>query len=98
MFAPGPVLFGWLYDGTCQLWSRTCQGRGQCLIYDTDAYRKIMHGVPFVFQVAAFLMSIVAVFLVNKRTKNLEESFDDESLSADVEKYSDALKNRRKTV
>ncbi len=86
VFAPGPVLFGWLYDGTCQLWSRSCRGRGQCLLYDTHSYGKVMHGVPFVFQVTALLLSIVAVFLVNKRIKNIEKMAEEESLSSE-EKY-----------
>ncbi|XP_013383827.1 solute carrier organic anion transporter family member 4C1, partial [Lingula anatina] len=32
---PGPILFGAIIDGTCQLWQQNCTENGSCWIYDS---------------------------------------------------------------
>lgn len=37
---PSPVLWGAIIDGTCLLWSSSCEGKtGDCQIYDADTLR-----------------------------------------------------------
>ncbi|KHJ43689.1 sodium-independent organic anion transporter [Trichuris suis] len=36
---PSPILYGYVIDGTCLLWSESCGQKGSCSIYDTDELR-----------------------------------------------------------
>ncbi|XP_022221535.2 solute carrier organic anion transporter family member 74D [Drosophila obscura] len=41
MFAliPGPIIFGRLIDSTCLVWTQTCNGKGNCQLYDQQRFR-----------------------------------------------------------
>ncbi|EDW28766.1 GL18770 [Drosophila persimilis] len=41
MFAliPGPIIFGRLIDSTCLVWTKTCNGNGNCQLYDQTRFR-----------------------------------------------------------
>lgn len=36
---PGPIMFGRLIDSTCLVWSQTCNGSGNCQLYDQTSFR-----------------------------------------------------------
>ncbi|KAH8338694.1 hypothetical protein KR074_003486 [Drosophila pseudoananassae] len=36
---PGPIMFGRLIDSTCLVWSQTCNGSGNCQLYDQTRFR-----------------------------------------------------------
>ena len=52
---PGPILYGWIIDSTCQVWSYKCGERGNCQLYNKDAFRYYMN-------VIAMGLTSVAVF------------------------------------
>ena len=39
----GPIVFGSVIDGVCDVWESTCDGRGFCLLYDNDMFRLLLH-------------------------------------------------------
>lgn len=38
-FMPSPVFFGTLLDRMCVVWGKTCGGKGNCWLYDTEGLR-----------------------------------------------------------
>ncbi|KAM7352129.1 organic anion transporting polypeptide 33Ea [Cochliomyia hominivorax] len=44
---PGPIIFGRLIDSTCLKWTKTCNGNGNCQIYDQTAFRYLVNTVAF---------------------------------------------------
>jgi len=36
---PGPIIFGRLIDSTCLVWTKTCNGNGNCQLYDQTRFR-----------------------------------------------------------
>ncbi|XP_043653681.1 solute carrier organic anion transporter family member 74D [Drosophila teissieri] len=36
---PGPIMFGRLIDSTCLVWTQTCNGNGNCQLYDQTRFR-----------------------------------------------------------
>ncbi|XP_039498000.1 solute carrier organic anion transporter family member 74D [Drosophila santomea] len=36
---PGPIMFGRLIDSTCLVWTKTCNGNGNCQLYDQTRFR-----------------------------------------------------------
>ncbi|KAH8267512.1 hypothetical protein KR018_006415 [Drosophila ironensis] len=36
---PGPIMFGRLIDSTCLVWAKTCNGNGNCQLYDQSRFR-----------------------------------------------------------
>ena len=47
---PGPVLFGVFIDRTCELWETTCQGQGNCLVYDNEVLSYRLAAAILLFQ------------------------------------------------
>jgi hypothetical protein len=55
---------GHLVDQTCILWQRTCGVSGACLLYDTAAFRYLIHGVTLVVGIIDLgLMIILSIWL-----------------------------------
>lgn len=38
-FMPSPIFFGTLLDRMCIVWGKTCSGKGNCWLYDTEGLR-----------------------------------------------------------
>ncbi|XP_017464094.1 PREDICTED: solute carrier organic anion transporter family member 4C1 isoform X2 [Rhagoletis zephyria] len=36
---PGPIIFGRIIDSTCLVWTETCNGRGNCQLYEQTKFR-----------------------------------------------------------
>ena len=55
---PGPVLFGVFIDRTCELWETTCQGQGNCLVYDNKILSYRLAAAILLFQGMEFVKPI----------------------------------------
>lgn len=42
-FVPSPIIFGWIIDQTCTVWGKTCEGTGNCWLYDGEKLRFTMN-------------------------------------------------------
>uniref|UniRef100_A0A0P4W833 Solute carrier organic anion transporter family member n=1 Tax=Scylla olivacea TaxID=85551 RepID=A0A0P4W833_SCYOL len=62
-FIPAPVVFGWAIDAACRLWEESCGGRGSCWLYDIDAFRKTLHGIPAGLMALCLLTELILIFL-----------------------------------
>lgn len=36
---PGPIIYGWIIDSTCLVWTEECGQRGTCQLYDQRNFR-----------------------------------------------------------
>lgn len=63
----GPIVFGFIVDTACVVWSSSCSGKGACSLYDNDALRIKKH----LFELFPKLVVILLYFLVfyNARKK-----------------------------
>ncbi|KAG0722495.1 Solute carrier organic anion transporter family member 1C1 [Chionoecetes opilio] len=61
-FIPAPLVFGWAIDAACRLWEESCGGRGSCWLYDIDAFRKILHGIPASLMALCLLTELLLIF------------------------------------
>lgn len=59
---PGPILFGFMIDGTCLLWKHTCGERQSCQLYDIVYFRNSIHGYATVTTICA-LLTIVPLYV-----------------------------------
>lgn len=41
---PGPILYGWIIDSTCLVWTYKCGRLGNCQLYDRRKFRLLMNG------------------------------------------------------
>ncbi|KAH8413464.1 hypothetical protein KR009_011422 [Drosophila setifemur] len=57
---PGPIMFGRLIDSTCVVWSKTCNGMGNCQLYDQARFR---YSINFLSCVLTFI-GMIFDFLV----------------------------------
>ncbi|XP_047468876.1 solute carrier organic anion transporter family member 74D-like [Penaeus chinensis] len=47
-FIPAPIIMGAIIDSACLVWDTSCGRTGNCWLYDSDKFRKILHLVPAV--------------------------------------------------
>lgn len=40
---PGPILYGWIIDSTCLIWTYKCGRLGNCQMYDRRKFRLLMN-------------------------------------------------------
>lgn len=40
---PGPILYGWIIDSTCLVWTYKCGRLGNCQMYDRRRFRLLMN-------------------------------------------------------
>ncbi|XP_063604186.1 solute carrier organic anion transporter family member 74D-like [Penaeus indicus] len=45
---PSPIMLGAVIDSACLVWDTSCGMTGNCWLYDSDAFRTILHLVPAV--------------------------------------------------
>ncbi|KAH8293139.1 hypothetical protein KR044_006619 [Drosophila immigrans] len=78
---PGPIIFGRIIDSTCLVWTKTCNGIGNCQLHDQTKFR---YSVNFVSVFLTF-MGVLFDWLVwyygrdldlygDKETKRVEEA------------------------
>lgn len=60
---PAPIVFGWAIDHSCRLWEQKCGRQGFCWLYDLDAYRHILHGIPAGLMACCLLTELILLSL-----------------------------------
>ncbi|KAL8602423.1 hypothetical protein ACOMHN_036378, partial [Nucella lapillus] len=59
-----PLLFGYLIDGTCELWDTTCEGQHRsCHVYNMESFRYYYYGAITASRVGALLAMVAALLL-----------------------------------
>ncbi|XP_045584595.1 solute carrier organic anion transporter family member 74D [Procambarus clarkii] len=58
-FIPAPIIMGAIIDSACVVWNSSCGESGNCWLYDSDKFRKILHLVPAVIMLISVLGDIV---------------------------------------
>ncbi|XP_042863328.1 solute carrier organic anion transporter family member 74D-like isoform X2 [Penaeus japonicus] len=56
---PSPIMLGAVIDSACLVWDTSCGMTGNCWLYDSDAFRTILHLVPAVIVLISVLGDIV---------------------------------------
>ncbi|OQR78118.1 solute carrier organic anion transporter family member 5A1-like [Tropilaelaps mercedesae] len=66
-FIPYPLIYGYVLDQSCILWSKTCNGRrGSCKFYDIDKLRYSVHLTTIAFLFIAIICYFAVVFYANR--------------------------------
>ncbi|XP_042883333.1 uncharacterized protein LOC122260222 [Penaeus japonicus] len=65
-FIPAPIIMGAIIDSACLVWDKSCGKTGNCWLYDSDKFRKILHLVPAVLMFIS-LFGDVVVFWYSDR-------------------------------
>lgn len=88
-FIPAPIFFGAVLDGSCILWGKTCTGKGNCWLYDSESLRYKVNLYASFF-VAIGTIFDVGVWYFVKDLKIFDEKVKDNEL-VDVEKEEELL-------
>lgn len=72
---PYPIIYGKIFDFCCLVWSKECNKRGNCWLYDTEKLRYVYHGVSIALIALGSVFDLIMIFL-SPRLKNL---YDDDS-------------------
>lgn len=69
--APGPVIYGILFDKSCLLFQTSCGITGNCLVYDVVKLRILLFGLSTIFATTSFLLALLTLCLVcfSKRSR-----------------------------
>ncbi|XP_020712743.1 LOW QUALITY PROTEIN: solute carrier organic anion transporter family member 4A1 [Ceratitis capitata] len=78
-FIPSPIFFGWLLDGLCLVWGKTCTNKGNCWLYDPLALRYTLNFTAAAFIFIGTIFDVGVWYLV----KNLK-IFDEEVKKTDA--------------
>ncbi|XP_054164674.1 solute carrier organic anion transporter family member 74D-like [Oppia nitens] len=79
---PGPLIYGAIINSTCLIWKTKCGKTGNCMVYDTDKFRKRLFGVTLAFIILGSLFD-VAVVLMSSRIKHLYDESDETHHNSD---------------
>ena len=80
---PGPVIFGYVIDGTCTLWKYLCGERQSCQLYDIVFFRNALHAYGVIARSAGMLV-IVGLYIAFRIT-NKTQWRDDEPTAKPLE-------------
>uniref|UniRef100_A0A6M2E1I6 Putative organic anion transporter n=1 Tax=Xenopsylla cheopis TaxID=163159 RepID=A0A6M2E1I6_XENCH len=75
-FIPAPIFFGYLLDQTCLVWGKTCEGNGNCWIYDLEALRYLINLIAAGF-ISLGTLCDFGVFCTVKSIKIYDDQNDD---------------------
>ncbi|XP_043470258.1 solute carrier organic anion transporter family member 74D [Leptopilina heterotoma] len=74
-FIPSPIFFGYILDKTCLVWGKTCNGSGNCWLYNGEQLRYLMNFTAAAF-VAVGIICDVAVWYFVKNVKIFDEEVE----------------------
>ena len=58
-FLPGPLIFGSLFDASCEVWGKSCTGEStNCLVYDSYKMRTYLGSLALVFMILGLISDI----------------------------------------
>ncbi|XP_054164676.1 solute carrier organic anion transporter family member 74D-like [Oppia nitens] len=78
---PYPLVYGAVTNTACMVWEQKCGKTGNCLVYDTDKFRKRLLGMSIGLIFVGSVLDLAVVFL-SSRIKHLyveDEDIDTES-------------------
>ncbi|XP_063868485.1 solute carrier organic anion transporter family member 74D-like [Scylla paramamosain] len=67
-FIPAPIIMGAIIDSACVVWETSCGVTGNCWLYDSDHFRRVLHLVPAVL----LFISIGGEFIVFLNSHKLD--------------------------
>lgn len=77
---PGPIIFGRIIDSTCLVWTETCNGRGNCQLYEQTKFRYYVNilalsltSIGIVFDILVWYHGRHLDLYGEKETQHLEE-------------------------
>ncbi|CAG2112576.1 unnamed protein product [Medioppia subpectinata] len=83
-FIPYPLIYGAVIDASCLIWESKCGHRGNCWVYDTNKFRRNLHGLTLGLYFTGSLFDIIVIFL-SKRIKNLyNDEIDEQEMQSPV--------------
>ncbi|XP_071493576.1 solute carrier organic anion transporter family member 4A1-like, partial [Diadema antillarum] len=80
---PGPIVFGALIDSSCLLWETSCDGTGNCWLYDNGLFARSFLVLCVGVDVIAILFLIVALVSYKRPTASQVDSTEAEFASMD---------------
>lgn len=80
-FIPSPIFFGAVLDSVCLVWGKTCSGKGNCWLYDSESLRYKLNILASVFVAAGTLVDVIVWYYV----KDLKIFDDDEIVEKELE-------------
>lgn len=75
-FIPAPIIMGHLVDQTCILWQKTCGVSGACLLYDTAAFRYLIHGVTLIVGIIDFVLMIILSIWLHREQQQQQQQHE----------------------
>ncbi|XP_054164681.1 solute carrier organic anion transporter family member 74D-like [Oppia nitens] len=78
-FIPCTMVFGAVTNSACMIWESKCGQTGNCLVYDSDKFRRRIHGLTLGLYFAGSVFDLIVV-LLSSRIKNLynDDTDDDD--------------------
>ncbi|XP_050314315.1 solute carrier organic anion transporter family member 74D-like [Anthonomus grandis grandis] len=74
-FVPSPILFGTIMDKACLVWGKTCNGNGNCWLYNGEALRYSMNFTAAGFVLIGTLFDAAVCYYV-KDLQIFDEEFE----------------------
>ena len=62
---PGPIIFGALFDASCEYWQEECDDRGNCWVYDNKSLSLRIFGLTTGIRIVAVLLSLCVWLFFN---------------------------------
>lgn len=92
-FIPSPIFFGVVLDRACVIWGKTCTGKGNCWLYDSESLRYNLNLFASLFVTLGTLFDVVVWYYV-KDLKIFDEKVKDQEL-VEVEKEEELLPEKQ---
>ncbi|XP_066901789.1 solute carrier organic anion transporter family member 74D [Halyomorpha halys] len=81
-FIPAPILFGYIIDTTCLVWGKTCNGKGNCWLYNADKLRYMINYIGSSFIGTGIFFGLGAWYFA-KGLKLFDEPIEKEEIKFD---------------
>lgn len=92
-FIPSPIFFGIVLDRACLVWGKTCTGKGNCWLYDSESLRHNLNLFASLFVAVGVLLDMVVWYYV-KDLKIFDEKVQEKELEV-VEKEEEMIPDKQ---
>lgn len=92
-FIPAPIFFGAVLDKSCILWGKTCTGKGNCWLYDSESLRYKVNLYASLFVAVGTVLDLGVWYFV-KDLQIFDEKVKENEL-AEVEKEEELLAEKQ---
>ncbi|XP_069106710.1 solute carrier organic anion transporter family member 4A1-like [Argopecten irradians] len=84
-YIPGPILFGWLIDLSCEVWNTKCGEEGNCFFYDNKKMSNGFLVIILVGKAVTLVWSILAyLFYIRKQKNQTDKQGDDDKYASEL--------------